>query len=563
MKRLFTTLPLLLLFSVLLKGLTAAGQHTGGREILMSEQFNYTAGAIPPGWVIIAEQTPQWKVSNTSYGGGTAPELLLNYSFATGTSRLVSAPVDITGHQDLKLRYRQYLINYEMDWGEIIGLDVTFDGGTTWETLWEKAIGTLSIPPDFVEYYFRAPANATQVQYAFRFEGNNNAINMWLIDDVTLETVAQNDLLTSSFSGNNAPVAGTASTYTIEVLNAGSAAQGDYTVKLMKEGGIELASVAGEPIDFPGKITYELEWNPALADTGQTTVYGVIEFANDEIPANNQTRMLNVTILPSNVSWVTIGDGFTPTSNLPYNFFNFYSFTQTLYYPDEIGMVGDSIIGIRYTGQFDQYTEGIYLQIMLGETTNENLTDAWLDPSGFKMVFEGAVNYEKGLNDVYIHFDEGYKYKGQNLVIQSVKNFPEQLFMTPFISTYDSLSQRSRCAEKDDAPYNPLVLPEWGYTIDVYPNITLFYSTGPTAVNDIANNTELKVYPNPVTSVVHIEAEKEIQSVRLLNTMGQEIVNTPVKGFHHDLNVSQFKTGIYLLQVQTGQGTATQKITIR
>lgn len=563
MKRLFTYLSLLLLLNVLLTGLTASGQGSAGREILMTEQFNYTAGAIPPGWQIIAEQPPQWKVSNTSYGGGTAPELLLNYSFASGTSRLVSSPVDITGHRDLKLRYRQYLINYEMDWGEIIGVDVTFDGGTTWETLWEKAIGTLSIPPDFVEYYFRAPENATQVQYAFRFEGNNNAINMWLIDDVTIETVAQHDLLTSAFSGNNAPVAGTVSTYTIEVLNAGSAAQGDYTVKLMKEGGIELASVAGEPIEFPGKIAYELEWNPTTSDIGETTVYGMIEFENDEIPANNQTRTMNVTVHPDNVSWVTIGDGFTPTSNLPYNFFNLYSFTQTLYYPEEIGMVGDSLIGIRYTGQFDQYTEGIYLQIMLGETTNENLTDAWLDPSGFKMVFEGAVNYEKGLNDVYIHFDEGYKYKGQNLVIQSVKNYPVQLFMTPFISTYDSLSQRSRCAEKDDAPYDPMVLPEWGYTIDVYPNITLFYSAGTSDVNDIAHDIRLKVYPNPVSSVLHIEAEKEIKSIRLLNTMGQEILSSRVEGIRHDMNVSDLRTGIYLLQVITDKGTATQKITIR
>jgi len=478
----------------------------------MTEEFNYPAGAIPPGWVIIADQTPQWKVSNTSYGGGTAPELLLNYSFAAGTSRLVSAPVDITGHQDLKLKYRQYLINYEMDWGEIIGLDVTFDGGTTWQTLWERPLGTLSIPPDFAEFYFSAPNNATQLQYAFRYEGNNNAINMWIIDDVTLETVVQNNLIASAFAGNNAPIAGDSNLYTVEVLNGGSSLQAAYTVKLLKEDGTVLASVAGDSIAFAQKISYTLEWKPSAADTGITSVYGLIEITGDEIPENNTTKEMHVRVLPENVSFVKIGDGFTPTSNLPYNFFNLYSFTQTLYYPEEIGMTGDSLIGIRYTGQFDQYTEGVYLQIMLGETTTANLADNWLDPSTLKMVFQGDVNYEKGLNDVYIHFDEGYKYKGQNLVIQSVKNYPMQLFMTPFISTYDSLSQRSRCAEKDDAPYDPLVLPEWGYTIDVYPNITLFYAAGPTKVDEIAADLKLKVYPNPVTSVLNIRAEKNISS---------------------------------------------------
>ncbi|MGE5316485.1 MAG: T9SS type A sorting domain-containing protein [Chloroflexota bacterium] len=562
MKRLITSLYILSFFSLVFTSVSLSGQTTASREVLLTEEFNYPAGDIPPGWVNLGDQPSEWNVSNTSYCGGTAPELMMSYGFQVGLSRLVSAPIDITGHQDLKLKYRQYLINYEMDWGEIIGLDITFDGGTTWQTLWERPLGTLSIPPDFVEYYFSAPENATQVQYAFRYEGNNNAINMWLIDDVTLETVGQNDLLSSSFSGNNAPVAGSASTYTIEVLNAGSSTQSDYTVKLMKEGGIELASVAGEPIEFAQKIAYNLEWTPLASETGNTTAYGVIQFTQDEIPGNNQTRTMNVTVHPENVSYVEIGDGFTPTTNLPYNFFNFYSFTQTLYYPEEIGMNGDSIIGIRYTGQFDQYTEGVYLQIMLGETTNSNLTDTWLDPSGFKMVFEGAVNYEKGLNDIYINFDEGYKYKGQNLVIQSVKNLPMQLFLTPFICTYDSASQRSRCAEKDDAPYDPMTLPEWGYTIDVYPNITLFYATGPLKVDDIAKDINLKVYPNPATSSLHIQADSDIQSLRLLNTLGQELYHSTIEDNQHNININQYQSGIYLLQIMTTKGTTTQKVRI-
>lgn len=562
MKRLFTSLSFLCFLSILLLSFQSTAQTNGSREVLMTEEFNYPAGDIPPGWQIIAEQPSEWSVSNTNYGGGTAPELMMGYGFQVGLSRLVSAPVDITGHQDLKLKYRQYLINYEMDWGEIIGLDITFDGGTTWQTLWERPLGTLSIPPAFVEYYFRAPANATQVQYAFRYDGNNNAINMWLIDDVTLETVVSNDLSASDFTGSVAPIAGAENTYTVEVLNAGSTTQSAYTVKLMKEGGIELASVAGQPIEFAQKISYDFQWAPAVNETGHTVVFGVVEFDQDENINNNHSRDFGVTVLPQDVSYSEIGEGFVPQTNLPYNFFNFYSFTQTLYYPEEIGMNGDSIVGIKYTGQFDQYTEGVYLQIMLGETTNENLTDTWLDPSNFKMVFDGAVNYQKGLNDVYIPFDQGYKYKGQNLVIQSVKNLPMQLFLTPFICSYDSASQRSRCAEKDDAPYDPMTLPEWGYTIDTYPNITVFYAAGPSKVKDIASEINLKVYPNPVTSNLHIQAEENIRSIRIMNTLGQEVYSSAVNSKQYNVNVSEYNNGIYLLQVISDKGTSTQKIQI-
>lgn len=561
MKTVFTSLMgFLLLTSLIFTQNSAMGQAT--TDTLMYEEFNYTPGQIPPGWVLEGTQAP-WSVNLSNMAGGTsAPELYLGYSFAFGLSRLISAPIDITGHQDLKLKFRQYLINYEMDWGEIIGVDVTFDGGTTWNTLWERPLGTLSIPPDWVEYYFAAPENATQVQYAFRYDGNNNAINMWLIDDVTLETVAGNDLLASSFSGNNAPVAGSSSTYTIEVLNAGSATQSAYTVKLMREGGTVLASKAGVPIEFAQKISYELEWGPSAADTGNSFVYGVVEFSQDEVPANNQTKNINVTVHPEDVSFVEIGEGFTPATNLPYNFFSLYSFTQTLYYPEEIGMVGDSIIGVRYTGQFDQYTDSVYLKIMLGETTNANLTDTWLDPSGFKMVFDGLVNYEKGLNDVYIHFDEGYKYKGQNLVIQSVKDYPHQLFLTPFICTYDSLSQKSRCAEKDDAPYDPLTLPEWGYTIDLYPNITLFYAAGPTGVNDI-QSVNVNVYPNPASDRLMISSEKNLDEIRLINTLGKIVLQQKASGKNLRVDVSGIEEGIYMLQMITGSETIVRKLNIQ
>lgn len=532
-------------------------------DTLMHEEFNYPEGQIPPGWVLDGAQAP-WKVSNTNYGYGTAPELMLGYSFASGLSRLISTPIDITGHQNLMLKFRQYLINYEMDWGEIIGLDVTFDGGTTWQVLWERPLGTLSIPPDMVEYYFSAPANATQVQYAFRYEGNNNAINMWLIDDVTLETVVQNDLLTSSFSGPVAPTVGSESLYNIEVLNAGSTTQTAYTVKLMKEGGIELASATGQSIAFAQKMVYEMPWSPAAGETGNAAIYGLIEFAQDENPANNQTINHDVVVQPENIATVEIGKGFIPATFMPYNFFNLYSTTQTLYFPEEIGQADDTIIGISYTGQFDQNTEGVHIQILLGETSVTQLMDNWIEPATLTPVFDGMVNYKKGLNEMYIPLDTPYKYNGQNLVVHSVKAFGSQLFLTPFICSIDSTSSRSRAAERDDQPFDPNILPEWGYSMDLYPNIKLFFATDPTGVEQLQQTATISLYPNPASSVLNVQSRENILSTRILNTLGQEVYSQSQSSAtnHQQINVASLKKGIYLVQVLTATGTAVQKVQI-
>jgi len=532
------------------------GQTT--TETLMLEEFNYPEGQIPPGWVLEGAQAP-WKVSNTNYGFGTAPELMLGYSFASGLSRLISAPIDITGHQQLKLQYRQYLINYEMDWGEVIGVDVTFDGGTTWQTLWEQPLGILNIEPDMVAFYINAPVGATQFQYAFRFDGNNNAINMWLIDDVTLETVLQHELLTTALAGTIAPTVGTQSTYTIEVINGGSATQANYSVKLMKEGGVELASVAGEAIEFAQKQVYELQWSPTAAEVGNTFVYGVIDFTEDENPSNNGTTDHLVVVQPENIAAVEIGKDFIPTSFLPYNMFSFYSMTQTLYFPDEIGMTGDSIIAIGYTGHFDQFTEGVHLQIMLGETTVTQLMDAWIEPSTLTPVFDGMVNFQKGLKDVYIPLDTPYKYNGQNLVVHSVKGFATQLFLTPFISSYDSTSNRSRAAERDDQPWDPNILPEWGYSVDYYPNITLYYAADPSAASNLPT-ANISIYPNPASEMLNVQSDEMIEHITILNTLGQEVYSEPVGAKNHQINVAPLTKGIYLVQLLTPSGMSIRKV---
>lgn len=339
-----------------------------GQDEIYSENFNYPLGQLPPGWVLDAEQAPPWTVNNSAMAGGEAPELALGYSFAVGLSRLISPVIDIEGYEVLRFKYKQYLINYAMDWGEIIGQDVTFDGGETWQVIWEKAITTLNIAPDTYVYHFMVPSGATEMQFAFRYEGNSNGINWWLIDDIVLEPADDNDLLTASFTGSITPIAGEQTIYSLEVINGGKLTQTNYSVKLMKEGGIELAALPGESIGFTEKITYELPWTTGEENIGNTYIYAVVELAGDEIMDNNQTKNLDIVVQPEYIESVEIGSSNIPLEWLPYNFFNLHSMSQTLYFPDEIGVSHTPITGILYTCQFDEDVQ-VPIQIWMGETT--------------------------------------------------------------------------------------------------------------------------------------------------------------------------------------------------
>lgn len=560
MKKLITSLFTLLLLS----GFSLLNVSAFGQNSIYSEGFNYQTGQLPPGWVLDAEQAPPWSVNNSQMAGGEAPELALGYSFAVGISRLISPSISIDSYQELCLRYKQYLINYEADWGEVIGLDITFDGGSNWEVLWEQALGTVNIPQDEFKYYFNVPAGATQMQFAFRYEGNSNAINWWLIDDINIESVVDNDLQCNSFNGTIAPVASVESTYSVEVLNGGKLSQSNYKVKLMKEGGIELASVAGQPIGFAEKAEYQLPWTPSEAEIDNSYIYAYIEFTGDEKPENNQSKNLNVTVQPENIVPVSIGSGKIPLNSFPYNFFNMYSITQTMYYPEEIGMSGDTITAILYNNQFDDSLQNVHVQILMGETDQDQLSDdAWMDPAIFTSVYDGLLSFDKGRNQTLITLDNPYKYNGRNLVIYSNKSYEVGYIFGPvFFSSIDSNLYRSRAAETDGSPFDPMNPPSYGYTLNYYPNITLYHTTIETSVGNVEESNSLTLYPNPANNLLRVQSNETILEIKMIDILGQVVYQQTAESKQHEINVSNFKPGFYLVQILTPKGITTQKVQV-
>ena len=450
----------------------------GAEGILMYETFDYELNTLPPGWEITGVPHA-WSVVNTANAGGTAPELRMNWSpAATGMSRLVTYPVDVEDYTELRLKFMQYLNNFSTNEGEIAAIDVSFDGGETWDAIWEIEI-TDNVPVGEYELYFDVPPAKSTVHFGFRFDGNSYNINQWYFDNMILEPVVENDLVAQSLTGNTTPSAGVETIYTITVQNAGTVTQSDYTVKLMQEGDVEIGSVAGDPIEFAETLTYDIPWTPGAEEEGPTYLYGVVEFAADEVTGNNQTPNLNVVVQPSDILVITIGTAETfPPSRIPFDFFYKNSLSQTLYFQDEIGLGAGVITGVQYTNDFATDLPGKEVRIWVGETELEDLSGGWVDPATLTLVYDGTVDFPDGVNDIYVPFVIPYVYNGGTLVVYTQRIWEDVYFSSSdrFYGTDDPGSNRTRRASADATVYDPAVPPD-GAVISWHPNTSLFFST--------------------------------------------------------------------------------------
>ena len=98
---------------------------------------------------------------------------------------------------------------------------------------------------------------------------------------------------------------------------------------------------------------------------------------------------------------------------------------------------------------------------------------------------------------------------------------------------------------------------------DVFNNQRIFNSTvdrgaiefgsSPTGINDLNTLNNITFYPNPATSIIHIQTEGTILTMSIYNTLGDLVQQENVNTF----SIEQLSTGIYMLQVKTEKGTGT------
>jgi len=70
----------------------------------------------------------------------------------------------------------------------------------------------------------------------------------------------------------------------------------------------------------------------------------------------------------------------------------------------------------------------------------------------------------------------------------------------------------------------------------------------------------LKYYPNPVTNVINLSADKNLSSVSIYNIMGQNVFNKQLNAANYQIDMASLSAGYYFVKVASGAETATIKI---
>ena len=139
-----------------------------------------------------------WSLSSTNNAGGSAPtelELYWSPSFV-GLTQLLSCPINSSTLFENIVTFKQYLSFFAAP-GPVIGLAVTYDGGTTSTPLWEITT-TGDIPAE--EKMLTFTPSAGTYQLIFYLNGDIYNINWWDIDDVSVEYIVPVEL--ASFTAN-------------------------------------------------------------------------------------------------------------------------------------------------------------------------------------------------------------------------------------------------------------------------------------------------------------------------------------------------------------------------
>ncbi|MBM3435605.1 MAG: hypothetical protein FJY07_05225 [Bacteroidetes bacterium] len=145
-----------------------------------TESFN--TASFPACWSQTSTLSPRWNVNNTNGAGGTAYEMRGSYTSGTGTSRLITPPMNLSVASP-HLIYKQMYDDYGV--GVSIGVQTSINGGASWVTEWSYAGGSGNIAAETKVIPLTNYGASTLI--AWFIDGNHYQIDYWYVDDVVVQ----------------------------------------------------------------------------------------------------------------------------------------------------------------------------------------------------------------------------------------------------------------------------------------------------------------------------------------------------------------------------------------
>lgn len=176
-----------LLFTLLLITVTSL-VFCQNRNAILQESFD--SPNLPSGWSIYDDGASNWIIALSDIAGGIPNELQFGWTpIFSGTTRVIAAPVNLTGISSATLSFKHYVDVYEGS--ATIGFATSSDNGSTWNTAWSKSYDTDGNYEVF-EIFDSPDMGKDNVLICLFFEGSSYNINFWYFDDI--EILSQNQI---------------------------------------------------------------------------------------------------------------------------------------------------------------------------------------------------------------------------------------------------------------------------------------------------------------------------------------------------------------------------------
>jgi len=95
----------------------------------------------------------------------------------------------------------------------------------------------------------------------------------------------------------------------------------------------------------------------------------------------------------------------------------------------------------------------------------------------------------------------------------------------------------------------------------VFGRINVNGMIGTTSDESISQNVVFHIFPNPVNDLLTVEsAQEEIIGIKAISISGQELYRATPEGFRHQIDLSSFQKGVYLITIRSKDFVVTEKI---
>ena len=145
----------------------------------------------PSGWTT-SNQPTNWRISQTSNAGGSAPEGNLTWSpqFNT-TTRFISPALDLTGNTKAIFRFKHMIDHYSATYQ--IGVATRANETDEWSNAWIQTVNAAVPAQEKIVIIDNEDVNSATFQLSLFFTGNSYNLNDWYFDDFELFIPVQLD----------------------------------------------------------------------------------------------------------------------------------------------------------------------------------------------------------------------------------------------------------------------------------------------------------------------------------------------------------------------------------